>query len=137
MDAQIPFCICPNRMCDQFWQMMPGSLSYSMFYTLADRIPVASQRFCKFPTRDWAQKGDLSYNLINNDMHSFLSSSETERAATDKSPTPSDAMHGQKQNSSLPRLPLWSPTRVLIRRKRNSLPRADESGCVAVTMNEP
>lgn len=44
---------------------------------------------------------------------------------------------GAKQNSSTPRLPLSSPTRVLVWRNRTWLPRADESGYVYSAMIEP
>ena len=42
-----------------------------------------------------------------------------------------------EQNSSTPRLPLSSPTRVLVWRNRAWLPRADESGYVHGAMIEP
>ena len=43
----------------------------------------------------------------------------------------------EEQNSSTPRLPLSSPTRVLVWRNRAWLPRADESGYVHGAMIEP
>ena len=43
----------------------------------------------------------------------------------------------KEQNSSTPRLPLSSPTRVLVWRNRAWLPRADESGYVHGAMIEP